>query len=478
MDTAVPAATKTPLFVKMYPWESRHEWVARISFIEDHLPTYGFERALSLSMVWANMKFLGCRYPEATERLVMHYNVPETDKSRKFPANGCYVLNAEDFPDGIPLGSLPREGNDDGDTVEKEDNDSDTATQVSMLISNIRERVETEKNEDGAKSAATICPELSEICHKLVLPQVITQEDHPVSVLTASCQRANLTLSFAFKEHVDKTSKHPAVIGYQTTILINDTIIGKGDSYSTKKDAKKHACEVVIERVRNFQKSTGYAPAPVNSESVQKSEILQGDGSAATHQSVPISGVGGQLLRKMGWSEETSSQATQPFDSQRNPGRSGLGFAPQESSTLRQNVEQKLHEFANSDKDELVFSSDFSTEERKMIHMLCTQYKLHHKSHGKGDDRKLVIQKRPNAQPNPSTTEQNKYNQHYEFHHSYEQADPPQQRAYSKGRPAIQSGFFQHAVDKASRPHPYYDHRQQQQQQQYYPHQMWEGRRQ
>lgn len=474
VDTAVPAEIKTPLVVKMYPWEARHEWTARISFIEDHLPTYGFDRALSLSMVWANMKFLGCRYPSATEQLVMHYNVPETDKSRTFPANGFYVLNGEDFPDGIPLGALTREGNDDGETMEKEDNDSDTATQVSMLISNIREQVETEKKQGGAKPAATISPEMSEICHKLVLPQVIGQEDHPVSVLTVSCQKANLTLSFAFKEHMEKTSKHPTIIGYQATILINDAIVGKGDSYSTKKDAKKHACEVVIERIKSFQQSTGYVPAPVNSECVQKSEILQGNGSAA-QQSVPLSGVGGQLLRKMGWSEEDSAQASQPFDSHRNPGRSGLGFAPQESSTLRQNVEQKLLEFVNSDKDELVFSSEFSLDERKTIHTLCTQYKLHHKSHGKGDDRKLVIHKKPNAQANAPTTEQNKYNQHYEFHHSYEQPDAPQQRSY-KSRPAIQSGFFQHAVDKASRSHPYHDYRQQQQQQ-YHPHQMWEGRR-
>ena len=475
MDKAVPATSKTPLIVKMYPWESRHEWVARISFVEDHLPTYGFERALSLSMVWANMKFLGCRYPNATEQLVMHYSVPETDKSRSFPANGCYVINAEDFPDGIPLGSFTRDENDDGEAVKKEENDSDTATQVSMLISNIRERVETEKKQGAdTKPAAAISPEMSEICCKLVLPQVISKEDHPVSVLTVSCQKANFTLSFAFKEHIDKSSKHPTIIGYQATILIDDAIVGKGDSYSTKKDAKKHACQVVIERIKSFQDSTGYAPAPLNSECIEKSEILQGNESV-NQQPVSMSGVGGQLLRKMGWSEEDSAQASQPFDSHRNPGRSGLGFAPQPSSTLRQNVEQKLHEFVNSDKDELVFSAEFSVEERKMIHNLCTQYKLNHKSHGKGDERKLVIQKRLNT--DASTTEhseQSKYNQHYEFHHSYEQPSPPQQRTY-KGRPTIQSGFFQHAVDKASRSHPYQDNRQQQQQ--HHPHQMWEGRR-
>lgn len=480
VDTAAPAESKTPLIVKMYPWESRHEWVARISFIEDHLPTYEFERALSLSMVWANMKFLGCRYPSATEQLVMHYNVPETDKSREFPKNGCYVVNAEDFPDGIPLGALRREENDDCEPLEKEEDDSDTATQVSLLISNIRERMETEKKEDDGtpvKPDPTINPEMSEICRKLALPEVTSQESHPVSVLTSSCQKANLIISFAFKEHTDNTSKHPTIIGYQATILINDVIVGKGDSYSTKKDAKKHACEVVIERIKNLQQSTGCVPtislAPLNSECVQKNEILQDNNSTTTQQAVSLSGVGGQLLRKMGWSEEASAQTgSQPFDSLSNPGRSGLGFAPQESSLLRQNVEQKLHEFVNSDKDELVFSSEFSLDERKMIHQLCAQYKLHHKSYGKGNDRKLVIQKRPETQANSSTSQQANYSQYYEFHHSYEQPNTPQQSTYDssyKGKPAIQSGFFQRAVDKATRSHPY------KHQQQHHPYQMWEG---
>ena len=68
------------------------------------------------------------------------------------------------------------------------------------------------------KSPATISLEMSEIFCKLVLPQVISKEDHPVSVFTISCQKANMALSFAFKEHIDKTSKHPTIIGYQADL--------------------------------------------------------------------------------------------------------------------------------------------------------------------------------------------------------------------------------------------------------------------
>ena len=476
VDTARGASTTTPQVIKMYPWEARHEWIARISFIEDHTPTYGFERALSLSMVWANMKFLGCRYPTATEQLVMNYNVPETDKGRTFPKNGVYVLNPEDFPDGVPLGVLSVEGDEESHLLaDEEENDSDTSTQVSMLISDIREKVETDKK---TKPTPSVSPELSNICSKLSLPDdELSKQDHPVSLLNASCQKANLVISFAFKEHMDEAAKHPTVIGYQATVLINDVIVGKGDSYSAKKDAKKHACEVVIERVRDIQQSTGCAPTPNQSDHVEKSEVMQ-SGGVGDQAAMSTDGIGGKLLQKMGWSKDSTSQSSQPFDSYGNLGRSGLGFAPQESSTLRQNVEQKLYEFVNSDKDELVFSSEFSLDERKLIHSLCAKYKLHHKSHGKGDERKLVIQKKPNAQTDSETANQKSYGQHYEFHHSYDQQTNPssqyrRQDGGHQGRSAIQSSFFQPAVNKAdsSRSHPYQGYRQ------HHSHQIWEGKR-
>jgi len=51
-------------------WESDIQWKARFQFIEtwkDHFPD---DHLAALSMVWANMKFLGCRYPAKTEEIV------------------------------------------------------------------------------------------------------------------------------------------------------------------------------------------------------------------------------------------------------------------------------------------------------------------------------------------------------------------------------------------------------------------------
>lgn len=51
-------------------WESDFQWKARSQFIETWKHHFPDDRLVALSMVWANMKFLGCRYPPKTEELV------------------------------------------------------------------------------------------------------------------------------------------------------------------------------------------------------------------------------------------------------------------------------------------------------------------------------------------------------------------------------------------------------------------------
>lgn len=51
-------------------WETDIQWKARSKFIETWKYHFPEDRLAALSMVWANMKFLGCRYPAKTEELV------------------------------------------------------------------------------------------------------------------------------------------------------------------------------------------------------------------------------------------------------------------------------------------------------------------------------------------------------------------------------------------------------------------------
>lgn len=63
-------------------WEPRHEWEARVKFVEDNVADHDLEKAVNLSLVWANMKFLGCRYPAGTEAMVSDYPEPSYKELR------------------------------------------------------------------------------------------------------------------------------------------------------------------------------------------------------------------------------------------------------------------------------------------------------------------------------------------------------------------------------------------------------------
>ena len=55
---------------KLCLWETDLQWKARLQFIETWKDHYPADKLSALSMVWANMKFLGCRYPAKTEEIV------------------------------------------------------------------------------------------------------------------------------------------------------------------------------------------------------------------------------------------------------------------------------------------------------------------------------------------------------------------------------------------------------------------------
>ena len=62
------------------PFESKYHWLCRRKFIEDHKTRYSLERAISLSMTWSNINFLGCKYSDRITELVSYYPVPEENE--------------------------------------------------------------------------------------------------------------------------------------------------------------------------------------------------------------------------------------------------------------------------------------------------------------------------------------------------------------------------------------------------------------
>jgi len=112
------------------------------------------------------------------------------------------------------------------------------------------------------------------------------------------------------------------------------------------------------------------------------------------------SNLGNKLLRKMGWKGsggvgKHESGRADPVFLQAADGRQGVGTSADQTTIKRRTVEERLLEFIRTDGDmELRFSNELSNHERALVHRLSQKYGLRHKSHGKDEDRYLVVSKK------------------------------------------------------------------------------------
>ena len=356
--------------------------MARVEFIEDHIDKYGYDRALSLSVVWANVKFLKCRYPPEAEELVQGYPVPQEPRKR-YPKSGVYHLDGSGNEDVEEAnGSDPR---DDGASVLTE--------AIGKYIGESRLRESTKVSNDAHVNDAVKC--VFERLDARWLQQYLESNSgtHAVSVVHGICAKHQLRVEFAMKE----ATAQEGLPLTQAYLLIEEDLVLKGDMCSSLKEAKKMAAEQFLEQLKTLISSSGSVLYPRQVESVSVDELTHRAPEPVAHDG---GGKGSEMLQRMGWKVDEAigrdpqadrAAPIEPVFS--NIGRSGVGFGGV-SSLSPQAIRQRLSEFAQSDKDELSFPGSLSSEERSVVHQVAQQFGLGHRSYGSGSDRRLVVSKK------------------------------------------------------------------------------------
>lgn len=365
------------------------EWMARIEFIEDHIDKYGYDRALSLSMAWANVKFLKCRYPPETEELVQGYPVPQAPRKR-YPKSGIYYLDGsgnEEREDAI--GSDPCD-----------DSASVLTEAIGKYIGESRQRESTKLSHDShvSDAARRVFERLDAQWLQQYLESAASSGTHAVSVVHGICAKHQLRVEFAMKE----ATAQEGLPLTQAYLLIEEDLILKGDICSSTKEAKKAAAEQFCKQLSTLISSSDIAHYPRRVESVGVDELTH-------HTPEPVApdggGKGSEMMQRMGWKvdeaigRDPQADRAAPIEpGLSNIGRSGIGFGGV-SSLSPQAIRQRLTDFAQSDKDELCFPGSLSSEERSVVHQVAQQFGLGHHSYGSGSDRQLVVSKKQSLLP-------------------------------------------------------------------------------
>ncbi len=213
--------------VERAQWEPLHEWESRLKFVEDNLNRHGLEKATQLSIVWANMNFLGCRYPVNTESLVSWYPLPSIDEIRERRSRHPIKRPPQESADGVPEAKKP----------------APSRQEVSDLISSIRSKTEQPTGlVESIGRKLCLCVKCIGECENSAVRAQRVLEKH-----TAIC---NEPVEMTFKESPEG---HSCVLVFQGETVLESTA-------NHKKDAKSAVCDGLMKKVEEWQEANQLPP--------------------------------------------------------------------------------------------------------------------------------------------------------------------------------------------------------------------------
>jgi len=203
-----------------------------------------------------------------------------------------------------------------------------------------------------------------------------------------------------FNDHEEGQFKEQ-LEGNRYEVRYNNTLLIEVHSTSARK-AKADGVEKVYKLLKNYcpflTRIADYCS--VDNFIIKKDE--KAPASAAKRgpetfesQKIGADNIGYRMLKALGWDENknTDRRIVDPIGLSIKIGRRGLGAETDKNTKLNMgHFRDILTKFKNSGTDfDLVFSPEFSKEERAELHMMAMKLQLSTKSQGQGDDRFLVV---------------------------------------------------------------------------------------
>ncbi|KAA0196439.1 hypothetical protein HAZT_HAZT010173 [Hyalella azteca] len=162
---------------------------------------------------------------------------------------------------------------------------------------------------------------------------------------------------------------------------------------------KKRSCETNVESDDLIGKKIG-------KNSGESEPQLDEDEQSALSRPISSSNVGSRLLQLMGWTGgglgKNETGRVDPVEAAMRHGRSGLGFKDSISQMatkpiFKAKIENLLRQFKRefeagcAEREELVFPSVFSKDQRALVHSVAQRLSLKSVSYGSGEARYLVV---------------------------------------------------------------------------------------
>ncbi len=220
-----------------------------------------------------------------------------------------------------------------------------------------------------------------------------SKDEHPCNILSRSAGFCKMPITWDLKSTRDNT--------WICKVKLQESMINctKSAGDETKNDVRDRAANEALEMLSKQCYTI-----------LIKNKFL-GDGSTVdledleeakkSSESVPSSNIGHKLLKMMGWSGgglgKGGGGISEPITANAICNRAGLG-SKSAMSQFKQRVKKIVEEYAvSSNPYDLVFTTGFTNEQRKEMHMIAKRLGLKSKSFGKDEERFITISRKFDA---------------------------------------------------------------------------------
>ncbi|CAH2056334.1 unnamed protein product, partial [Iphiclides podalirius] len=399
--------------------ESEEQWELRKAFMERWKKDYSEDRLICLAKVFTNMEFMGCRYPTMLMQEVARLSKDvalEYRKAKKSKLQRTFVsasTAAEDRAKGVKrkggmvFENLPKKSTKINfvpqGLIEAKESDSDSEVQI--VKENYKNEIKVESVKQSSKPNND-CEYLKELS---MLQCLDITKFHEGMFQTTFGKMVLLIRPWTnkFSNIQDScTVCHLAAKGKYINNCFSFTLNGKlmAQATGTTKAEAKSIVETMVWNMLREKLVTVLIKEQwiAQGEHVSLSDVSGSKTSDASFGTPLENSVATKMMQMMGWKGGGLGADAQGIAEPIKPNlqmvkRAGLGSNTNDVHQFRRAAQDLMRRYIASDTFDLdlVFSSDFSKEERAVLHQCARKSGLVSKSYGERDkDRFLVVKKK------------------------------------------------------------------------------------
>ncbi|GAB0094214.1 hypothetical protein DMENIID0001_094700 [Sergentomyia squamirostris] len=350
--------------------EPDEQWLLRKAFMERYKDELSEDEVVCLAQTMINIEFLGCRYPKETMLRVQELSeeiLKDFRDKRKNRLKRTFVAASDAASAKVKRTSLP-------DTLKKTTESSEEPPAKRLLLPD--DIIPTE------------LPTFTSKFGKIVIYDSSSGHGEQSAISILQTIRSKCVATVSEVPGIDTQE------GYRMDVLVNGKLAGSAVG-RTKITARRLAYENALNElkkhcytlcVKNFFVSGNVDTVEKLEEGAKKAD--------SDKDKLGEDNLGFKLLKSLGWKGGSlgtkNDGIVNPVELSVNIGRQGLG-----ATTNTDYYRNILRNYKNTATlYDLVFTNDFSSEERAVLHKLAGQLGLKSKSYSRNEERHLVISKK------------------------------------------------------------------------------------